>query len=174
MEKWKNIIGFEGIYQISDLGRVKSLERKVPFRNGFRYVKERILKPSLNNKGYLTTVLSNKKEGTSKTVDIHNLVAIHFLGYKGKKSGFVVDHIDNSKRTDNSIENLQITTYRNNRAKDIDKTKTTSKYIGVHWHKSANKWASSIRLGKGNRKYLGLFESEEEAYLVYQKALKNI
>jgi ribosomal protein L15E len=64
-------------------------------------------------------------------------------GYK-----IVVDHIDNNIKTDNRLENLQLITQRENVSKDIKNT--SSKYIGVCWHKKAKKWRSSIQI---NGKY---------------------
>ena len=56
-EEWRDVVGYEGLYQVSNQGRVKSLERKVPKRNGERTVKERILKPITDRYGYLIVCL---------------------------------------------------------------------------------------------------------------------
>ena len=52
-EEWRDIEGYEGIYQISDCGRVKSLERMVPWGKGIRHIKERYLIPDIKKNGYL-------------------------------------------------------------------------------------------------------------------------
>ena len=57
-EIWKDVPSYEGIYEVSNLGRVKSLGRKVRNKGGFMTVKERILKPGTEGSGYLTVVLS--------------------------------------------------------------------------------------------------------------------
>ena len=77
MEVWKDIIGYEGKYQISNYGRVKSLERLV--WNRFQYVikKERILKKRYNAKGYVTVLLYLNNKSCSYSV--HRLVARHFI-----------------------------------------------------------------------------------------------
>ena len=61
-ETWKNIKDYEGYYQISSYGRVKSLKRQVRTKHGFRTVKERILKPRKDTDGYLGVVLSKNKK----------------------------------------------------------------------------------------------------------------
>ncbi len=72
-EIWKDVIWYEGSYQVSNIGRVKSLPRIV--WNGFRWhkLKGRILKQALDTKGYFSVVLSLK--GKVKTRSIHQLVA---------------------------------------------------------------------------------------------------
>ncbi len=160
MEKeiFKDIPGYESLYQVSNLGNVKSL----------KYYKERILKPSDNGYGYYTIKLY--KEGKQKTIRIHILVAMAFLNHVPDGYKIVVDHINNDK-LDNRVENLQLITQRENNSKD--KKGYSSKYTGVTWHKVANKWVSTIRVGV-KKKYLGLFIDEYEAHLAYQKALKEL
>ena len=67
--------------------------------------------------------------------------------------------------------NLQIVSHRENSSKDIKKTK--GKFVGVHWIKNRNKWRSQIQI-KGQNIILGIFETEEEGFSVYQKALKKV
>ena len=77
MEIWKNIDGYNGLYQISNLGRVKSCERYRKGKNNIpTKVNERLLKQTLNN-GYLSVGLS--KEGKIKYYYIHRLVASAFI-----------------------------------------------------------------------------------------------
>lgn len=108
MEIWKNIEGFEGSYQISNLGRVKSLERKI-FRNGSFYVrKEMILKQQQNKFGYHLVLLYPLNRGK---VMVHRLVATHFLpNIENKKT---VNHI-NGNKADNNIKNLEWVTQSEN------------------------------------------------------------
>jgi hypothetical protein len=160
MEKFKDIPNYKGLYQVSNLGRVKSLKRKNVRMN-------RLLKPSLR-KGYFKVTLC--KNGQQKAFDIHQLVAIAFLNHKPNNYVLVVDHIDN-KPLNNNVENLQIITHRKNTSKD--RKGGSSKYVGVCWRKQCKKWDSRIQL-KGIRKYLGLFTDEHMAHLAYEKALKEI
>lgn len=152
-EIWKDVIGYEGSYQISNLGNVKSL------------LTNKNLKPCINGSGYY--IVSLCKKGKKKSTHIHSLLAEHFL--IKKSNDLVVDHINNIK-TDNSLENLQYTTYRVNNTKD--KINKKSKYIGLTFDKKCNKWRARIRINKINIS-LGYYETEYEAHLAYEKALKN-
>jgi hypothetical protein len=82
----------------------------------------------------------------------------------------LVDHIDNNK-LNNKLNNLQLTTNRINSTKD--RVGPTSKFIGVGFHKSTNKWRSRIQID-GKNIWLGVFVTEIEASNAYQNALKSI
>ena len=166
-EIWKDIPGYEGFYQISRSGKVKSLTRVIIWRNTLKELKGKTLKPS-TNKGYLYIVLY--KNGGKKTKKIHQLSAITFLNHKPNKYKIVVDHIDND-RSNNRIENLQLVTHRYNCSKD--RKNKSSKYTGVSWCKQHGKWVVFIRLGL-KKKNLGLFTSEFRAHLAYQYVLLDI
>jgi hypothetical protein len=169
VEVWKDVPNYEGIYQVSNLGRVKSLSRiklncgKYPFTT-----KEIILKQGLDLKGYPLVVLT--KDNKRKTRSIHQLVAEAFLNHKPCGYELVIDHI-NDNPLDNRIENLQVVTQRFNTHKT--QGKYTSKYKGVHWDKRAKKWKTSIVIN-GKTKHLGRFVNEYDAYIVYQNKLKEI
>jgi hypothetical protein len=104
MEKWKDIEGYEGLYQISNDGKVKSLARIIN-RNlkthPTRTHSERILKPGLLKKGYHRLRLC--KDGNGKMMQIHRLVAIHFIPNPNDYP--MVLHRDNDP-SNNSVENL--------------------------------------------------------------------
>lgn len=157
-EVFKDIPDFEGLYQVSNLGRVKSL----------KFNKERILKAGIESKGYCIVNLCKNKKQYSKHV--HKLVAITFLDHVPCGHKLVVDHINNIK-SDNRLENLQLTTQRENASKD--QKNSSSKYTGVYWSKHASKWHSQIQIN-GKLKRLGYFTNEYEAHLAYQTELKNI
>lgn len=91
-EIFKDIAGYEGLYQVSNLGRVKSL----------KYGKERILKPKNNPNGYSTVLLWKKR--TYKSFLIHRLVAAAFLQNPNNFS--IVNHINQDKK-DNRVSNLE-------------------------------------------------------------------
>lgn len=158
-EIWKDIPQYEGVYQVSNLGRVKSL----------KFNKERILKTGSNGDGYLMVCFN--KDMNQKTFKVHQLVAIAFLNHKPDGTlNIVVDHIDNNK-LNNNVENLQLTTNRHNASKD--KKNTSSKYTGVSWCKKSKKWTARIRVNR-KQKYLGCFNCETEASKAYQEELKKL
>lgn len=158
IEKWKDVVGYEGLYQVSNIGSIKSL----------KFGKEKLLKQSKSKVGYLTVVLY--KNGKQKTHYIHKLVAMSFLNHKPSNYNLVIDHVDNNKEN-NNLTNLQIITHRKNASKD--KKGYTSDYIGVFWCNTNKKWVSRIRL-EDTKKHLGYFQNEIDAHLAYQKELNNI
>lgn len=109
---WKDVEGYEGFYQVSDCGLIKSVKRYVPHNGTLRLIKERILKPSKDKDGYLFVTLQKHK--TKKTLKIHRIVAIAFYG----KSNLVVNHKDTNK-LNNSKDNLEFVTveYNNHHAR---------------------------------------------------------
>lgn len=166
MEEFRDVPGYEGYYQVSDLGRVKSLSRVVKGRWGFNNIKEYMLTNSINKKGYYRVGFS--KDGIIKSHKVHILVAIAFLGHIS--NDLVVDHIDNDK-SNNRLDNLQLITQRENSSKD--QKNRTSERIGVGWHKKNKKWISKITINKKSI-YLGSFKNEIDASNAYQNKLKEI
>ena len=166
-EIWKEIPGYEGYYEVSNLGRVKTISRTIKRSCGRSLiVKERIRKLTIDRKGYHRLPLTKDKK--VKHFRVHQLVAMTFLNHK-IDSELVVDHIDNDKQNNNVI-NLQLITNRLNCSKD---KKGSSKYTGVHWNKQQKKYNTTIRI-EGKTKYLGSYINEYDAHLAYQKALKSI
>lgn len=104
-EIWKDIKDYEGLYQVSNLGNVKSLK----FRNKMTiFERERLLTPK-NNKGYLRVRLS--KNNKQRTYSIHRLVANSFIPNNENKP--CVNHINGNKK-DNRPENLEWCSYSEN------------------------------------------------------------
>ncbi len=168
-EIWKDIPEYEGLYQVSNLGNIKSLEKIIYRKRNGNYInKELIMSPPLSNKGYpIVTLTKNKK---TKTFKVHSIMAIAFLNYKNGIKNMVIDHIDNNK-LNNNICNLQIITFRENVSKD--RKNKSSKYTGVNWHKRTNKWQSEITINY-KKIYLGIFNNEIDAHNAYQDKLKSI
>ena len=108
-EIWKDIEGYENLYQVSNLGRVKSLNYK---RTG----KEKILKQSKDSKGYF--VLNLRINGITKLFKVHYLVAKTFIPNPENK--LEIDHI-NTIRTDNRVENLKWVTRKENCNNELTK-----------------------------------------------------
>jgi len=171
-EIFKDIPGYEGRYQVSDFGNVKSLERFVRQQKGrLRIVREKMLNPSIHQTGYLYVNLH--KNNRNKIFKVHKLVAMAFLNHVPKGYQVVVDHIDNNP-LNNNLSNLQLVSQRENSSKR--KKAGSSKYTGVCWYKYNNKWLSSIGLigERGSPLFLGYFKYEIDASKQYQKALKYI
>lgn len=159
-EIWKDVKDYEGVYQVSNLGRVKSLKRKYRLN-------DKIMKGGKSTSDYIKVTLC--KDSNQKLKKVHQLVAIAFLGHIPCGNNLVVDHI-NTIKTDNHLDNLQIITHRENCSKD---KKGSSKYTGVSWYKRCNKWQAIININ-GQNKPLGYFKTELEASEAYQSKLKTI
>jgi hypothetical protein len=151
-EIWKDVPTYEGEYQVSNNGKVRSLKTN----------KE--LKQALSSNYWSVTLSQN---GKTKGKRVHQLVAMAFLNHKPSGFKLVIDHIDNNK-LNNSLENLQILTHRQN----TSKRKNASKYTGVCWHKIKKQFIASIQI-KGKINHLGYFDNEYEAHLAYQAKLSE-
>lgn len=168
-EIWKDIPNYEGLYQVSNLGNVKSLPKEwLSGKNLIRKHNGKILSKSLNTSKYYCVCLI--KNSNRKTFQIHQLVAMAFFGHKPCGYKLVIDHINDNQK-DNRVENLQIVTHRFNVYKKQDNY--SSKYKGVSWCNITKKWKSQIQIN-GIKKYLGLFDCELKAHLTYQNAIKQI
>lgn len=109
IEVWKDIAGYEGMYQVSNLGRVKSLERWVQNHGKLQHHPEKIRTPSKRETGYLALQLY--KDNKPQNCYIHRLVAEAFLPNPDNKS--TVNHINGDKK-DNRADNLEWSTYTEN------------------------------------------------------------
>lgn len=109
MENFKNIKGYEGLYQISNIGTVKSISRIIKRGNSQLTVKESILKTWINKGGYVSVKLF--KNSIGKSFRIHRLIAIAFIENTQNKD--CINHIDGIK-TNNIIENLEWVTKSEN------------------------------------------------------------
>lgn len=137
-EIWKDIKGYEGLYQVSNLGRVKS----------FKGVSERILKPQFDNKGYTHVHLCKNSRRTQVTV--HRLVAEAFIQNKENKPQ--VNHIDEDK-TNNMVSNLEWMTANENNNHGTRTARTLKPIVGIdiangetNSYSSVNQCAESLGL----------------------------
>lgn len=141
-EIWKDISNYEGLYQVSNLGRVRSLT-----------LSKKIKSLSVNHKGYLITSLT--KEKVKKIFRVHQLVAVEFLNSNKYSSEFVVDHIDFDKKN-NKESNLRLITHSDNSSFRSNK-KSIYKYIT--WDKTVNKWRA-VFIFKGKKIRLKRYDDE--------------
>ena len=129
-EIWKDIKDYEGLYQVSNYGRVKSMERTVKGPKGNKKIKSRIMQEYKNKFGY--SIISLSKSGKTKNFQIHRLVAQAFIPNPLELPQ--VNHIDGNK-DNNSVNNLEwitnrdnvIHAYKNNLRETIKIDKETSK-----------------------------------------------
>jgi hypothetical protein len=113
-ETWRAVVGFEGLYEVSTTGSVRSLERVVRRRCKrvpFKTVRGTILKPCIKKGGYPEVALS--KDGRPKRMMIHRLVALAFIPNPEPAVLTCVDHI-NGNTADARIENLRWVTQKQN------------------------------------------------------------
>jgi len=160
-EKWLPIKGYNGEYEISDAGMVRSLKN-------YNNVKKRILRTYFDGGGYKVVDLSI--HGNQKRHKIHHLVYDAFGDGERNGHKLQVDHIDGNK-TNNCIGNLQLLSNRENSVKYYNGQESTSKHIGVSWSQNRGKWLSRIVID-GKTVHLGYFSDEIKASAAYQDALR--
>jgi hypothetical protein len=133
-EIFKSIVGYEGLYEISNLQNVKSLNRVIIRSNGQKVrIKERILKPAIGGRGYYSVVLCNDVRQRSEC--IHILMAKTFIPNPENKKE--VNHI-NAITTDNRIENLEWCTHKENM--------THAKTLGlIKYNKGEKHYSSKLK-----------------------------
>ena len=154
-EIWKDVIGYEGIYRISNQGRVMSLW----------YGKTRIMAGRMGNRGYIHVSLYKNKR--YKTFLVSRLVAQHFLPDWDKS--LQVDHI-NGVKTENDVDNLRMVTGSQN-GRSFQKVRGKSKFRGVSFHNRERKWTACFMDSNGKQKHLGCFDDEEEAARAWDAAV---
>lgn len=124
-ETWKPVVGYEGLYEVSNLGRVKSLIRSmydINRREVVNHQRVKILSPSMVKSGrYTITLIKNKK---AKVFYVHRLVAMAFLPNPNHYN--VVNHLD-SDPTNNCVNNLEWCTQKHNMEYAVDHMRMCSK-----------------------------------------------
>lgn len=154
MEHWKEIAGYEGLYQVSDQGRVKSLW----------HGKEKILKPRKQNCGYLNVILY--KDGHSKTITVHRLVATAFISNPSNLE--TINHKDEDK-TNNTVSNLEWMSQRENNNYGTRNKRSSETQIN---HPSLSKKVQMF--DKSTGELLTIFPSTHEADRITGISHQNI
>ena len=141
-EIWRDIEGYEGEYQVSNLGRIMSL----------KYNKKKILSLKTRKDGYKEVVLS--KNNIQKWCYVHRLVAIAFIPNPNNKSD--IDHIDTNK-SNNCVDNLRWVTKEENMSNEITKKKLPYRLMG-------EKNPSYNKFGENNAKSIKVVQLNKETY----------
>lgn len=159
MEEWRDIEGYEGLYQVSNYGRVKALERSYTERNSRKAthtLEERILKPSKYSKGYLYVTITKNDE--RKIKKIHRLVAEAFIP---NPNGYDVVHHKDHNPSNNCVENLE---WMNKEDHDKEHGIVKSElYKGKHHSKETEFPSKVVYKYDLNNNLLGTYQSTAEA-----------
>jgi hypothetical protein len=177
-EEWRDIRDWEGLYQVSNLGRVRGVPRShvrlskggkpTVYRYGYR-----LLRPGKKDTGYLLVVLSDVTNGRQKVAGVHRLVCEAFHGPKPSWE-YEVAHSDHV-RHNNAASNLRWATHQDNiqdSTRDGRRSKSGrglaenySGVVGVSWDKFKRKWA--VQFGS---KCIGKFKDFKDAVTARQRA----
>lgn len=170
MEQWRSVPGYEGFYEVSDEGRVRSVSRVVASVSGGRRMAAQEIKGRVSsNTGYRQVHLA--RCGRYWYTTAHHLVALAFglLDQPGQ----VVDHI-NGVRTDNRLSNLRAATRQQNSQNRQGATKRSSTgLLGAHYEQQTRKFKACIGV-KGKYTTLGRFDTAEAAHAAYLDAKRRM
>lgn len=177
MENWEDIKDYEDLYQVSDLGNIRSKDHLVPCKGGkTRLVKGSLRKPQYNSKGYAIVVLC--KENKLKTFTLHQLVAQAFI--PGFIKGTEINHKDGNKANPEK-SNLEVSNRSHNQLHAIrtglTPKKGVSKYRNVSYvsnPRAKARWAASIRHAGKTSYGWKTFMTEEEAARYVDSLLDSI
>lgn len=173
VEIWRDIPNYEGYYQASNLGRIRSLDRcgidKIGRKTSHKGI---LMRVRLRDDGYEDITL--RKDGRGEYFTVHQIIAMTYIGHKRSGRLVVVDHINGIKH-DNRASNLQVVTPRENQSTcyRANNDMFTSSFVGVSWCKIMCKWKSQIVFDKVVIA-LGYYNLEKDASSIYQKALSEI
>ena len=167
IEIWKPVIGYEGLYDVSNLGRIRSVDRVVQQAGKINHLKGHIMAQSVDKDGYLRCCLS--KNGIRKNYHVHRIVLSAFVpNPEGKPH---VDHI-NTIRDDNRVENLRWATQteNNNNQRTIQHLKKTinndgyqQKRLNALSKNGSPKAPKKVYQYSANLEYINSFNSISEA-----------
>lgn len=167
LEEWRPVVGWEGLYEVCDLGWVRSLDRVVQFGSQQRHVRGRVLRPGRQVNGALFVFLSNGKRKKVRTV--HQLVLEAFVG--PRPVGLEGCHW-NDVKTDNRLENLRYDTHsangldciRNGHNPQLNKTHCPQKHEytpeNTRIGKNGGRWCRECKRIDGRARYWGDIDNQ--------------
>lgn len=161
IEEWRDVVGFEGAYQVSNLGRVRSLDREIPYVNNgtptFLHYKGKVLKPKPDRDGYPRVSLKFGKK--NKLAGIHRLVAQAFLPNPNNLP--CVNHKD-YQRDNNCIDNLEWCTVEyNNHYSENQERRPHEMYVRGG-KLSAKKTSKAVRCIQTGQIFPSMIEAERQ------------
>ena len=146
-EVWKEVVGYEGRYEVSNMGKVKSL------------ITNKIMRTCVSKKGYRVASLYRAGEKKTRNYLVHKMVMDSFVG---ELEGFQVNHV-NGDPSDNRLQNLEYVTPREN----INHRLLNNKNLrGTYKQTWSGRYSAAIKI-KGKRKNLGTFDTEKQAHDAY-------
>ena len=165
MEKWLPVPGYDGLYEVSSFGNVKSLARTRVGMNGKPVsVRSRIRKPAVRKNSYLYVMLY--RNAVAKWHGVHQLVLRAFVGEC--PAGMECRHLDGNP-SNNKISNLKYGTRKENQADRrahgtvfAPRSDNSSGHIGVFYESKLGKWRAYITSYQ-TRKHLGVFNDFSSA-----------
>jgi len=160
MEEFRVIKGYEGLYEISNFGAVKSFK--------YNKIDGCILKSSINSSGYYCVNLY--KDNIRKTLKLHRLMGQAFI--ENPNEFEYIDHI-NQNKLDNRLENLRWINNSGNIRNVTKRNNNKSGYRGVSWVKNRKRWRARINID-GKSIYLGYYENPEDASKVYEEKYNEV
>lgn len=138
-EEWRDVVGYEGLYQVSNLGRVKSLSRKMKRGSGIWNKPIKIMTPPINGRGYHHVTLFSE-DGKRRIRCVHQLVAESFIDNPHNYD--CIDHI-NTNKMDNRAENLRWCNHKMNMNNPITKAyidKKRKTYCFEDWYREKQRY----------------------------------
>lgn len=149
MEIWKDVVGYENLYQVSNYGRIKSLDMKLVYKRHknttFRIRKGKILTPAIMKNGYLRVEMS--KNGVHKLNLVHRIVALSFIPNPNNYSE--INHI-NCIKSDNRVENLEWVSSSQNKKHAFDNKlyKIEKPIVQIKDGNIIKEWKSATQINK--------------------------
>lgn len=162
-EEWRPVVGYEGLYEVSNLGNVRSINRTMTYESGTRSLKQKTLAKQENSKGYYRVYLISE-DGVRSHCFVHRLVAEAFLGnHEGLDT---VNHKDFNIHN-NCVDNLEWTTKYGNFKYSFDRgrfayTESRRKKLKRSLRKKLSKPVISIDLWTGERRKFDTVNSTAE------------
>lgn len=169
-EVWRDIPGYEGLYQVSSFARVRSLDRKI-IRKGTTARLNGFLLSQHIARGYWYVDLFNHNS-IKNGIGVHALVTMAFFNHKRCGHEIEVNHKDKNKKN-SYLYNLELVTHQENMQHGFKDTGCSSNYTGVSFDKIRNKYKSKIVLNK-TEVLLGRFDNEIYASKLYELACINM